>query len=60
MKIVRSYCVILNDEERAAVLTRARGLQSDGGVTDEHFIEMIEQMLFDAFDEGMREPRVNT
>lgn len=54
MKIVKSYAVILNSEERDAVITTAKALED--GFSDSSYIEIIEQMLFDAFILGTEEP----
>ena len=56
MKILRSYAVILNQEERRALLTMAEGI-NNGSFSDGNFIELVEQMLYDAFNEGMNEPK---
>ena len=53
MKILRSYAIILNKEERRAVLSSAADIGE--GISEDEYIEIIEQMLFDAFDDGMKE-----
>lgn len=55
MKIIRSYAVILNSEQRRAMLKNADEIGES--ISESEYIEIIEQMLFDAFLLGMAEPK---
>ena len=55
MKILRSYAVLLNREEKQAVLSSAKDIGE--GISADEYLELIEQMLFDAFDMGINEPK---
>jgi hypothetical protein len=47
--------VLLNREEKQAVLSSANDIGE--GISADEYIELIEQMLFDAFDMGLNEPK---
>jgi len=55
MKINRTYDLALHAKERDAVIDAAKEIGED--ISESEYIELIEQMLFDAFMLGMEEPK---
>ena len=59
MRIHRSYCVLLNGDQKAALLDKMNERQVSEKWSDDLFFDVVEQMLSEAFLLGLDEPRAD-